>query len=52
MFFLATKLHNFSRITFGYVNYLPFCGSFLRFFVGIALLDGNESYKNQIVGTI
>ena len=27
--FMATKLHNFSRITFGYVNYLPYFGSLL-----------------------
>ena len=34
--FLATKLQNSSRIIFGYANYLPFRGSFLCFFVGIA----------------
>ena len=30
--FLSTKLHKFSRITFDYVNYLPFYDSFFVFF--------------------
>ena len=41
------------KITFFLLNNLRLCKLFAvlwLFFVGIALLDGNESYKNQIVG--
>ena len=44
------------KITFFLLNNLRLCKLFavlwlfFVFFVGIALLDGNESYKNQIVG--
>ena len=52
MSFIGYKITKILSNNFGYANYLPFCGSFLWIFVGIALFDGNESYKNQIVGWI